>query len=63
MTSFHDVAKLMAYVNSCLLKLQPTADVKPFSPLFWSRCLCFKIGWNRFRHKYSPLRGGESWAR
>jgi hypothetical protein len=34
MTSFHEVAKLMAYLNSYLLKLQPIADVKPFSPPF-----------------------------
>ena len=32
MTSLREVAKLMAYVNSYLLKLQTTADVKTLSP-------------------------------
>jgi len=63
MTPFDEVAKLMAYVNSYLLKLQPTADVKPFSLMFWSRCLCFKTCWKIFRHNFSPLRGGESLVR
>jgi len=63
MTTFHEVAKLIAYVNSYLLTLQPTADLKPFSPSSWSRCLCFKICCNRFRYKCSPPLGGESWAR
>jgi hypothetical protein len=30
--TFHEIAKLMAYVNSYLLKLQTTTNVKTLSP-------------------------------